>query len=232
MSNTVVIHQPDFLPYLGFFHRLLKADLFILLDHVQFVHSNRGWTHRDKIKTPQGVRWITISVKKAPRETAINNVVLSKTSQWRENNLNLFRANYREAPFFDEIMPMIEGLYQKNHSKLVDITSDSILLLLNMFDIHIPIVYSSNMNPQKHKNDLIVELCNKVQATHYLSGVGAKDYFRSEPFSRSGIEVIWQNFNHPIYKQLHGEFLPYLSSIDLLFNCGIAKSRKILVNID
>ena len=97
MSKTVVIHQPDFMPYLGFFHRFLLADLYIALDHIQFVHSSRGWTHRDKIKTAFGERWLALSVKKAPRDTPINKIELTTTTDWVGNNLNLLRENYRKA---------------------------------------------------------------------------------------------------------------------------------------
>lgn len=228
MSKTVVIHQPDFLPHLGFFHRFLGADLYIALDHVQFVNgTSKSWTHRDKIKTPRGIQWLTVSVRKAPRDTAINAIELSDTD-WRAQNLNLIRENYRKAPYFDQIFAEIETLYVLPCTKLVQITAASIDMLLRLFDITIPRVESSSLQPAGHKNELLVNLLRKVGATHYLSGVGARDYFESAPFSAAGIEVVWQNFKHPVYPQLYGEFIPYLSSIDLLFNCGIVKSREIL----
>ena len=222
--KTVVIHQPDFLPYLGFFHRLLRADLFIVLDHVQFVHSNRSWTHRDKIKTAQGERWLTISVVKCPRDTAINKVQLSD-NEWRNENLNLLRENYKNTPYFDELFPRLKELYELPVKTLWEFNMASIRMLMEWFSIDVPILLSSEMNPQGTKNELLVDLLKKSGATHYLSGIGAADYFEETPFRSAGVEVVWQKFSHPQYPQLHGDFIPYLSSIDLFLNCGIEQSR-------
>lgn len=228
MKKTVVIHQPDFLPYLGFFHRFLQADLFVALDHAQFVNgTSRSWTHRDKIKTPRGAQWLTVSVNKAPRDTPINAISLAETD-WRKQNLDLARENYRGAPHFDEIFSELEKLYALPCTQLAEFTTASIDMLLGMFDISLPRVESSRLNPVGQKNELLVDILRKVEATHYLSGIGARDYFEPTAYSNAGLEVIWQDFKHPVYPQLHGEFVPYLSSIDMLFNCGIAQSREIL----
>jgi hypothetical protein len=224
----VVIHQPDFLSHLGFFHRFLNADLYVALDHVQFVNgTSRSWTHRDRIKTAHGAQWLSISVRKAPRDTAINAVELSETD-WREQNLNLLRENYRGAPYFREIFPELEKLYALPCTRLVDFTIASIDMLLGLFAISIPRVLSSELRPIGHKNELLVDILRKLGAKRYLSGPGARGYFDHAPFKEAGIEVAWQQFEHPVYPQLHGEFVSYLSSIDLLFNCGIEESRKIL----
>ena len=228
MNKTVVIHQPDFLSHLGFFHRFLNANLYVALDHVQFVNgTSRSWTHRDKIKTPRGVQWLTISVRKTSRDTPINAVELSETD-WRAQNLNLVRENYRTAAYFREIFPELEKLYALPCARLVEFTIASIDMLLRLFGISIPSVLSSSLKPVGHKNELLVDILRKVGASRYLSGVGARDYFDPAPFEKAGIDVAWQEFKHPVYPQLHGEFMPYLSSIDLLFNCGTENSRKIL----
>jgi hypothetical protein len=229
--KVAVIHQPDFLPYLGFFHRLLQADLFVLLDHVQFVtNGSRSWTHRDKIKTAQGERWLTVGVKKVALGTPINEVLLADTD-WREQSLNLLKENYRNAPYFSELFPDMQKLYALPAERLVDFNVASINLLLDWFGITIPTVYSSEMTPVGKKNELLVDILTKASATHYLSGVGAKSYFEPEPFSTAGIEVQWQSFEHPIYPQQFEGFLPYLSSVDLFFNCGIEKAQQILREI-
>jgi len=229
MSKTVVIHQPDFIPYLGFFHRLLQADLFIILDDVQFLRE--GWHHRDKIKTQNSAKWHTLKIKKAPLGTTIKDIVLLEDTKWKKDNLNQIKENYKKAIYFDEIYPFLEILYSSNDKFLIDVNLKSIEMLNNFFDIKIQTVLSSSFNIDSKANELVVELLQKVNATHYISGVGAKDYFQAEPFNNAEIEVVWQDFNHPVYPQLHGEFIPYLSSIDLLFNCGIKKSREILRSI-
>ncbi|MEK9285549.1 WbqC family protein [Bradyrhizobium sp. ISRA442] len=233
MNRTAVIHQPDFLPYLGFFERLLHADVFVLLDQAQYVDStSRSWTHRDKIKTPQGARWISLSIRSAPRDTPINQIELSDQVDWRRNNLNLLRENYRKAPFFDEIFPRLEQLYARTDRRLADFNRASIELLLELFDVRVEIVTASSLGVSGKNNDLLVDILGKVHADRYLSGVGARAYFRPEPFANAGIEVLWQEFQHPAYPQLHGDFIPYLSSIDLLLNCGTDQSRRILRNAE
>jgi hypothetical protein len=231
MSKTVVIHQPDFSPYLGFFHRFLEADLYVVLDHVQFVYGSRAWTHRDKIKTPAGEKWLTLSVKKSPRGTAINEIEFSQDKNWREDNIQLIYTNYKDAKFYSEILSEVEKLYSYTGNSLLEFNMNSIELLMDLLDVRIPLIYASSLEPEGHKNQLLIDLLRKVDATHYLSGVGAKDYFDANLFIESGIEIIWQNFTHPIYPQLHNDYIPYLSSFDVLFNCGITQSRKILRGI-
>lgn len=227
-KKIVVIHQPDFVPYLGFFHRFLHADFYIALDHVQFVYGSRAWTHRDKIKTAQSEKWLTLSVKKAPRDTAINQIGLSTDTDWRQDNLCLLHQNYHRAPYYAELMPEIERLYARPCNLLRDFNLASIEVLMDMLDVRIPWVCSGDLHPVGTKNELLVDLLQKVSATHYLSGVGARDYFDPAPFAKAGIEVIWQDFTHPVYQQQFGEFIPYLSALDVLFNHGIKASRDIL----
>lgn len=228
-KKTVVIHQPDFAPYLGFFHRFLHADFYIALDHVQYVNgSSRAWTHRDKIKTAQGEKWLTVSVKKAPRDTAINQIELSTETDWRQQNLSLLEQNYRKASCYKELMPEVERLYGRPFDLLRDFNMASIEMLMDMLDVRIPWVWSSSLYPVGAKNELLVDLLQKVSASHYLSGVGARDYFQPEPFTEAGIGVLWQNFAHPVYTQQFGDFVPYLSALDVLFNHGVKESREIL----
>lgn len=229
MNKTVVIHQPDFVPYLGFFHRFLYADLYLVLDHVQFVNgTSRAWTHRDKIKTPKGAQWLSLSVKNAPRNTPINRVKLSEGVNWRSRNLQMLEENYRNAPFFKEVIPHLKNLYDQPVSLLVEFNLRAIGMLMDLLDVRIPMVLSSELFPQGKKNELLIDLLRKVGATHYLSGIGARDYLEEPGFNDAGIKVMWQNFSHPVYPQLFGEFVPYMSSLDLLFNCGIDGARQVL----
>ncbi len=228
-KKIVVIHQPDFMPYLGFFHRFLFADIYIALDHVQYVSSSsRSWTNRDKVKAPHGEKWLTVSVSKAPRATAINQIELSTAVNWPQDNLRLLDQCYCKAPFYKELMPQIEQLYANPGRRLCDFTIGSIEMLMDMLDVRIPWVWSSSLNPVGAKNDLLVDLLRKVAATHYLSGAGARDYFAPEPFAKADVAVIWQEFAHPVYAQQFGGFIPYLSALDVLFNQGIEVSRKML----
>lgn len=227
MSKTVVIHQPDFIPYLGFFQRFLTADLFIVQDAVQF--SKRGWTHRDKIKTLAGESWLTISLRRSPHTTPINQLELSTSDGWATDHLKIIKQNYRSAPFFDEIFPMVQYLYKDPPRFMADFNLRSIELLMDLLDVRLPCVRASTLEARGRANELLIAQLGEVGATHYLSGIGARDYMQPDKFAQAGIEVIWQEFQHPIYpQQFGGDFVPYLSSLDVLFNCGIAASRQIL----
>ncbi len=227
-DKTVVIHQPDFLPYLGFFHRFLNSDLYVILDNVQFLSGSKSWHNRDKIKTLQGAKWLTVNVKKTSQKTNINEIILATDVDWKIKNVSLIKENYKSSKYFEEIFPYIEKLYNFKCEKLIDFNLKSITALMELFDIKIEMVAGSSLGASGKGNALLVDILKKVHATRYLSGIGAKAYYDSRPFEEAKIEVIWQNFKHPVYPQLHGEFIPYISSIDLLFNCGIEKSREIL----
>ena len=225
-NPLVVIHQPDFIPYLGFFHRLLLADVWVVLDHVQI--NRRGWTHRDKIKTQNGMQWLTIPLQSAPRDSSINAILLANDPSWCQAHLNILEASYKKAPFFAEIFPYCKDLYSHQFYNLSDFSLASVLMLLTLFDIDIVLMKSSDMLPETKSNALMAELVVKAGGNRYLSGLGAKAYFDPAPFDEAGVNVIWQQFEHPVYSQLHGAFVPQLTSLDLLFNCGINDSRKLL----
>jgi hypothetical protein len=228
-NKSVVIHQPDFAPYLGFFHRFLSADLYLVLDHVQFVsNTSRSWTHRDKIRTATGERWLTLGVKKAPRETSINRIELSENRDWVTGNLNLLRENYRRAKYFSQIMPLVEKLYEAPPPLMADFNLRSIELLMDLLDVRLPMIPSSTLDPVGHKNELLIDLLRKVDATRYITGLGARAYLDVGMFAAADIEVVWQDFHHPVYSQQFEGFVPNLSTLDALFNCGTEGARRLL----
>jgi hypothetical protein len=232
VSRTVVVHQPDFLPYLGFFHRLVHADVYIALDHVQFVQRTaNAWTHRDKIKTRRGEAWLSLSVRKCPIDTPIMNVELSEDAGWRHSNLNLLRENYRHAPYFDAIFEKVEALYRAPMQTMVSLNLAFIDLLCGWLLIDIKRLRSSAMAPAGSKSDMVAGLVSAAGGTRYLSGVGARAYHLQAPFDSRGIEVAWQSFDHPVYPQQFGPFIPYLSAVDALFNCGPEATANMLRRI-
>ncbi len=228
MTTTVVIHQPDFAPYLGFFQRFLNADLYIALDHVPFVYGSRGWTHRDKIKTRTGPSWLNVGIVKPDYGAPINTVRMAEGDEWKQRGLALLRENYRKAPGFSEVFPRIEALFQPDFDHMATFNLHVLDGLLDMLELKMPRVLSSSLAPQASKNELLIELLEKVGSTRYLSGLGARDYMRPGLFAAHGIEVVWQEFTHPVYPQQFGDFVPYLSILDTLLNCGIAGTRDLL----
>jgi len=227
--TVVCIHQPDFAPHLGFFHRLLLADHFIVLDDVQFLR--RGWHHRDFIKGRNGKVWLTLSVAKADYHQKINEILLADDPLWIAGNLNLLRDFYRRAPYFDELFPRIEAIYQGGHRRLVDFNIAIMQLAFEYLGVTVPISYASHYGVQAVSTARLVSLTQAASGDVYLTGTGSIDYLDESAFNAAGIDVRWQEFRHPVYHQLHGEFEPQLSCLDLLFNCG-PESAAILRNVD
>lgn len=228
-DKLVVIHQPDFIPYIGFFDRLAKADIYVVLDNVQYVRGSRDhWTNRDMIKTRKGEKWITVSVKKEHREVKIKDVMLAEESAWRNRCKCLLKENYIRAKYYNDIKTYVEKMFDYQCEYLIDFNLNIIRMINELLGINIEILRASEIGGQGQKDELLIDIMKKIGQTKYLSGVGAKAYCNEELYVKNNIEIIWQDFQHPIYPQQFGEFIPYLSIIDLLFNCGIEKSCRIL----
>lgn len=217
---VAVAHQPDFLPYLGFFHRLIIADTFVVLDHVQFV--KRGWHNRDQIKTANGPLWLSVPVQSKGKYTqAIHEVPIHEEGgKWRRKHLQTIENAYRKAPHFEEVFPLVETAYAANHETLCGHNGALIEGFLDLFSIEVQVQWSSQLSPEGSSNKMLIDLMRKVDCGTYLSGPGARDYMDEQMWRDSGIDLAWQEFEHPVYPQLHGEFVPYLSSIDFAMMCG------------
>lgn len=229
-DKIVTIHQPDFLPYLGFFDRLIKSNLLVVLDNVQFVKgSKNAWQYRDKIKTPRGEEWITVSTLDAPLGTKINNIFLNPDERWKSKMLGQIRQNYLRAPFFNEVFPLVENIILFKTDLFSKYSWNSIETIMKALEIEREIVFSSELEIEGQSNSLVAKIVEKLNGKYYLSGVGARAYFEPGEFDKRKIEVVWQEFVHPQYSQLHSNvFIPNLSVIDMLFNCGIEGSNLLI----
>lgn len=216
--TTICIHQPDFVPYLGFFQRLLIAHHFIVLDDVKFIRD--GWQHRDRIKGRNGSTWLTLSVRKGSHHQCINEVELSETTKWLDSNLNLLRECYDKSVHYSEIFPLVEGIYRAGHRYMIDFNCALLDLAMKYFDITVSISRASEYGIDAKRSARLLALVQAKQGDAYLSGTGSRDYLDEEMFRTAGVRVIWQDFKHPVYPQLHGDFEPMLSCLDVLFNCG------------
>ncbi|MCS5579388.1 MAG: WbqC family protein [Gammaproteobacteria bacterium] len=225
LKKTACIHQPDFVPYLGFFQRLLMADVFVILDDVQFIR--RGWQHRDYIKGKNGRRWLTLSLQKGDFHQRINQVMLSNDKSWRNSHLNLLKDSYKRSKCFETIYTIIESIYLHPYDSLLDFNIAFLELGFKYFDIEILISYSSQYEVNYCGSLRILELVKRVQCETYLTGVGSRDYLDEHMFEENNISVQWQRFKHPKYPQVSGKFVPMLSFLDVLFNCG-KNSAKVI----
>ncbi len=222
MTRTVCIHQPDFAPHLGFFQRLEDSNVYIVLDDVQFIR--RGWQHRDKIKTPRGAAWLTLSVRKTDFEAPISEVRLvdEDGGDWRRGNLNLIRENYRKAPFFDRIFPEFEALYGRGLVRMVDHNMAVLEWMRGLLDVTAETLFASDLAQPGAKSEKLARLTEAAGGDHYLTGSGSADYLDPAPFAARGIWPEIRPYEHPVYAQRHGDFVPYLSALDALMNMGPA----------
>jgi hypothetical protein len=224
------IHQPNFIPWIGYFYKMLKCRRFVFLDDVQYIR--RGFTGRVKIKTPQGEKWLSVPVKKKGRyHQSVSEVELESGDTWKKKVLGTLQSSYGKAPYFKTYFPEFETILQKDRHCLAELNIQLIQWLAQALEINTPMVKSSELaGVSGQSTERLVSICKAVGASRYLSGFGGQNYQEEEIFKENGIELVVYDFKHPEYPQLWGDFIPGLSAIDLLFNCG-PQSVKILKNI-
>ena len=216
----VAIMQPTYLPWIGYFALMKSVDVFIILDSVQF--SKRSWQQRNQIKTESGVKWLTVPViSKGKKDQLIADVKIDYSSKFPESHINMIEQNYRKSPFFGDFSEVFFSVLRERHEYLSHLSINLILLIRELLDIKTKIKYSSDFLTQGSKDELLAELCEHVGATEYISPPGSKVYLDdSDAFSKRNIPVKYFNYKYTNYPQLHGEFIQYMSVIDLLFNYG------------
>jgi hypothetical protein len=216
---TIAIHQPQYLPYAGFFHKLLHSDVFVLLDDVQF--QKGGVQNRNKIKTGQGWQWVTVPVLHKS-DQLISEVVINNSVPWQRKHLGAFETNYAPAPFFESIYGALVGVLSHEWKSLANLNAELVRWVMDILGIDRPLEFSSAYEKSGEGTDRLLELCRRFGGTRYLSGPGGRAYMDLDVFQRAGIEVLWQDFTPPVYNQVfpQSDFLPNLSIIDALFCCG------------
>jgi hypothetical protein len=210
-------HQPAYLPWLGYFDKIARADVFVYMDSVQF--EKNSFINRNQIKTPQGKMWLTIPVKaKGHISGSIGTTEIDETQQWRLKHLKSIEMNYRKAACFKERYPEIEKLIINSESNLSEYCFQQLKFWLSKLSINTEIVKLSELDIRSSKSDLILEMCRKLNATRYISGINGKSYLNEKEFLDNGICVEYQNFKTHPYKQLYNEFIPDLSVLDWWIN--------------
>jgi WbqC-like protein family len=221
-----VVLQPGYLPWLGFFDQMCRADVFVYYDDVQY--DKHGWRNRNRIKTPQGPLWLTVPVRhRGLGFPPILNVEIDNRGPWARKHVASIRHAYARAPYVDEYMRPIDDVLSRGWKRLVDLDVTLAAVMATMFGIAPRVVRSSELGIRGERSDRLLRICQHFAAATYLSGDAARDYLDVALFERHGIAVEWQQFTYPVYPQQHGEFIPYLSALDLLLNCG-PESRRVL----
>lgn len=229
-EKRIVILQPGYLPWLGFFDLMHKADIFVILDDVQY--TVRDWRSRNRVKTPEGVMWLTVPVvAKGAREKLIKDVRIDNSQQWQRKHLKSLESFYGKAKYFEEVIELTNDLYRKNHTFLIDVDMDFILRTKEFLYIESKILLSSGIPSTGRRDEKLLSICKHLNATHYLTGNAAKSYLSDSIFKAEGmISVEWHDYHPTYYNQLWLKkqgFISHLSIIDILFNHG-ADSLSIL----
>lgn len=223
------ILQPGYLPWLGFFEQMYISDVFVIYDDVQY--DKEGWRNRNRIKGPNGIQWLTVPVYfKLSDRQLIHEIKIDNKINWRKKHFTAFSTNYARAPFFKKYIEVFQKAYEHEWKYLVDIDMFFITKMAECLGMNDKkIIRSSSLNIKGDRIERLVNICKMFKADIFYEGASGKNYIDESSFTNYGIKVEFQDYKHPTYKQLYGDFIPYLSVIDLLFNYG-EDSLSVLIN--
>lgn len=226
--TLVAIHQPTFLPWLGWWDKLVRADVFVLLDDVQFPNSGRSWMNRVRVLVGGEPHWITMPIARLGlrivRETHSDD-----RKPWRDQILTVLERAYAEELFFDEVFPIIAELVQTPTNRVNEYNEITVRGIAEHLGLDAStFVRQSELGAGGSATDLLVNLTLAVGGTSYLSGDGADDYLEPEKFPAAGLGLEFQNFNPPPYTQRAPNYVPGLSIVDALMSCGWQGTAELL----
>lgn len=218
---TCVISQPMYFPWPGMLEQIRLCDTFIYYDDVQY--SKGSFTNRVQIKTEYGIRWLTVPLFKLQLGQKINEVKINNEIEWKRSQLDQLRQAYAKAPFRNEMLDLVSKVFSKKYDTIGELALSSTEALIRYFPSLIKrtiILKSSTLNIVGNKTQRVVDLCTALNTRIYLTGHGARHYLEHERFETRGINVAYINYSLSEYPQSHGTFTPYVSSLDLIANCG------------
>jgi hypothetical protein len=222
----VGIHQPHYLPWLRYFEKIAQCDVFILLDDTQY--EKNGWQNRNKVKNRSGEAVLTVPVH-APLGARICDVGVDNAQRWQQKHWRTIEQSYAKAPHYTNCAEALRPFYEMRWDKLAPLNRSMLSVLLVLLGVHTPVVASSELGVLGEATERLVGLVQAVGGTRYYTGAYAlAAYLEPQLFDQAGIALDMQDWLCPQYSQLHGQFLPDLSIVDLLMNCG-AHSRRLLL---
>ncbi len=216
------IHQPQTFPWLGYFAKIMQSDIFVFINNVQF--KKNEWQNRNKIRSHNGLQWLTIPIIHNFGQL-LNEVKINSTINWQNKHIQAIKTCYSKAPYFHLYFQEIEEIYSSNWVYLSDFNIKTVHWIMDKIGIKTPTIISSEIKdlscfPELSAEERLIAITKSVEADIYLSGAGGHNYLNIELFSPSGIELQFQEFEHPRYNQLHYDFISHTSILDLIFNKG------------
>lgn len=219
----IAVMQPTYLPWIGYFDLIDESDTFVLHDSIQF--EKQSWQQRNRIRTPQELRWLSVPVLIKGRSTQlINEVQIDRAQGFPQKHVNQLEENYRRAPYFKRYFPELKAILTDPGVSLAQLNEQIIRWIARMLGLTAKFVASSAMKATGVRSERLVEMCLELGSRTYLSPLGSAGYLLEDRalFERAGIEIVFQHYEHPVYRQLAEPFLPFASTLDLLFNEGEA----------
>jgi len=215
----IAIMQPTYLPWLGYFELMANSEYFVYFDDVQFV--KKSWQQRNKIKSATGEQLLAVPVLSKGKHTQnINEALINNTEMWRRKHLSSIDYNYKKAPFYEKYIKELQTIYSKEYDILLDFNLAIMSFLRSKLGITTPCVLSSELNVGGERNERIINICKRLKADELYDAAGAKELLDLAQFEANGVKLVFQEYTHPVYKQIQGPFLSHLSVLDLLFNEG------------
>jgi hypothetical protein len=224
----ISVHQPQYMPWLGYFEKIAKSDSFVFLDNVQY--KEREFQNRNKIRTKDGSSWLTVPViSKGEGRQNISDVKIDNEVAWQRKHLASLRSSYARAAFFKDYYPYFEEVLGRQWVYLKDLNIEITKFILKELSISTPITFESDLGVTTMSTQRIIDICKKLKADTYFSGSGGRDYLEESLFAKAELKLVYQKFEHPQYQQCYEPFEPYMSIVDLIFNQGKG-SRQILLS--
>lgn len=213
----ISIHQPDYIPYWGYFYKMFKSDIFVFLDDVQFSNNNiHNW---NRIKTPQGEFKLKIPVKYSFGDK-INQVKTRDELKWKQKHLKTIEMNYSKAKYFKDIYPNYKEILLREYDNLAEMNIEINKFICNGFGVKPKFICSSELNIESNKEKRVIDICLALGGSTYISGNGAREYQSYENFKNKGIELKYTDYKPFEYSQQWGDNIENLSIIDYIFNMG------------
>ncbi|MFC2156802.1 WbqC family protein [Acidobacteriota bacterium] len=225
--KIVSIHQPAYLPWLGYFHKAALSDVFIFLDTVQF--EKNSFTNRNRIMTGQGPIWLTVPLtQKGHIQKKLTEMQITDSDPWKKKHIKSIRLNYSKTPHFNKYFEEIENSISQAGVSFCDFVYSMTSYFFRLLNIDTSFVRSSNLPVSGEKASLVKNLCKHFQADIYISGALGRDYLNKDEFMKEGIKVIFQDYIHPSYSQLSRTFESGMGIIDVLMNLGASKTKDLI----
>jgi hypothetical protein len=220
----VSIHQPQYLPYIGYIYKILKSDVFVFLDDAQY--KKNEWQNRNRIKGPNGLIWLTVPVS-FNFGNKINEAKIVQDN-WSKKHLNSIKSAYSKSKYFKDFFPLIESFLSKDYENLSVLNIACVKMILEYLGVKKEIVISSTLGVNKTRTERLIEIVKKLNGDIYLSGDGGHGYLDEELFEKNNIKLFYLNYKTISYAQLWGDFVENLSVIDIIFNEGRENTLRIL----